>query len=407
MANTGDEDQNLREQCAKILRRAFPDTNSVDCTTDDVLNLLAIFERDRLSTYDNTPALPEVTRYHAVDKVVLSAPFIHYRKETAVLDFRRYLSLLSIAFLSIKPGSSSIQHERRNRWYEGINNLHGHAQTTRRACPMERMIDSWDVAFLLKHCQYLLIGTEDSVTGLDRVTKVTFGVAVGALQAYEGRYDEARKTALAVAHSKRRREKWHDTYLNLEAKCFNIYARSQTATNRNVGEYDELKKMELQTTIEVRNELERELLIGGSKYSKGKELLRRGVGRLGKTLLSAGPYEENPDYFKYGLLDLLYQLTCRITNREHCFLEMIGAVSSVLESSHKSANLLHCKAIELYHRIKALGQQDGLSYGDEAKRCYIEQWEAKHKGQVGTSSISEAYASRRINEANWKAELTV
>lgn len=387
MANSG-EDQTLRDRCSEILRRAFPDTNSADCTTDDVLNLLAIFEQDRLAIHDNKPSLPEGTRYHVLEKLVTGPPFIHYSKENGLIDLRRYLYLLSNVFLSIRRKSSVIGHGRRNSWYDGLNELDGHAEIIRRNCPPERIIDSWDVAFLLKHCQYLLIAMEDAFTASDHIKEATLRVATFTLQSYAHQYNEASKTAMVLAHQKRRREKWHDMYLNLEAKYFDICTRRIVAT-RNARDDEELKGIELQTTIEIRNQLETELLIGGASFSKGKQFVRNSIGRITKTLLRAGPYEENLQYFKYGLLELLYRLTFRIISREKCFNEMTGAVSSVLQQSHESANMLHRKAIELYHRIKALEQEDGISYGKEDHVKYIEEWATKNTAQVGSPRASK------------------
>jgi hypothetical protein len=67
---------------------------------------------------------------------------------------------------------------------------------------------------------------------------------------------------------------------------------------------------------------------------------------------SAGPYEESTEYFAYGILDLMYQLSFWIQDRSSYFVEMINAVRLVLGKSSASLRTLRYKAIDLHRRIQ-------------------------------------------------------
>jgi hypothetical protein len=61
-----------------------------------------------------------------------------------------------------------------------------------------------------------------------------------------------------------------------------------------------------------------------------------------------------------------------------------------LERSHKSANLLHRKAIDLYQRINELGDADGgVKYGRQEERRAIEQWKSTHETEIEAAEFSK------------------
>lgn len=384
-----EDDEALRSECTNVLKRCFPDAKSADCTKKDVSILLAVFLRNRYAVRSDAPALPESTRYLALDKLVTGAPFYFVNRNTGLVDLRRYFKLLSDAFISIRKEGSAIEHDCRNNWYMGVNKLDSIVDNHRRRCPLDKRIEVWDVVFLLKHIQYLLIGTEDTNTLMDNAGEKAGLVIKGVLQGYGGQWDSAGQTALALAHRKRTRAKWHHTFLELEQKSFETYA--SRATTDDTVSADELDKKELDFVVELRNTLENEFLETATQFHGTRKAVKSIFGKIGRSLMGGGPYEEHAEYFKYGLLDLLYQSTFRIRNSEACFDEIIGAVQLVLDKAHPSANLLHYKAIDLYHCIRALGD-----YGKKEEVEAIEAWKKENgKNKMDTKENSKQYRTRR------------
>lgn len=182
---------------------------------------------------------------------------------------------------------------------------------------------------------------------------------------------DAKTSLKSIVSRKRSREQWHDDYLEMEKICFEsstneLDARAQSSP-------DALAK-ELKTIIAIRDKLEVKFIRGYGRMHTTLWRLKKVIGKATLCSQASGPYEENAEYYKYGLLELMYQLSFLIHNREACFDEMVGAVKTVLEGSHKSADLLHLKAIEIYYRISNLGQSDGKHYGKVEERKAIQKW---------------------------------
>jgi hypothetical protein len=74
----------------------------------------------------------------------------------------------------------------------------------------------------------------------------------------------------------------------------------------------------------------------------------------------------------------MYRSSFWVHNRVGCLTEIVGAIQLVLERSHRSANLLHRKAIDLYHRVNELGKEDYTVYGQLEDRRSIEEWLSKN-----------------------------
>ena len=147
-------------------------------------------------------------------------------------------------------------------------------------------------------------------------------------------------------------------------------------------------ELEHQTVIALKDTLEDELVHDPGRLSGVTRGLKTLGGIFGRKVMSSGQYEENDHYLKYGLLDLIYNLSFRVTNCKACFEEMIGAIQAVLERSHKSAEFLHRKAIDLFHKINEVGRTNNTVYGKVEEREVIIQWMAQHPTEVETEENS-------------------
>jgi hypothetical protein len=386
----------LRDQCSQALARLFPEHGEralADWNPHDVLQLSAIFELARVTRHAETekPLLSRSTILRVLHKLATAAPF-HDSCATSLIEMEQHLRLLAASLRLYKYEGTSLQHDLRDYLYLGINKLTGKFQDDRKNCPSDKCIEQWNVAFLLQHCQYLLTSIDDSYSLGKKAAKKLFLLMDGALSGYGGQYVEAKKITRDVARRQRSRPKWHDEYMRLEDICFTIYARG-VGVEAEPSISDALAELlgeERETSLELRDSMEDQLIMEPGRGYTISEGWQRLVGKTTALTMESGPYEENAEYFKYGLLDLMYELSYRVRNRVACFEEFVGVVKLVLERSHKSANLLHRKAIDLYQRINELGDADGgVKYGRQEERRAIEQWKCNHETEIEAPEFSK------------------
>jgi hypothetical protein len=100
------------------------------------------------------------------------------------------------------------------------------------------------------------------------------------------------------------------------------------------------------------------------------KFLKQAIGRATDLLQDAGPFEEHSDYFLFGVLDLLYQMSFRIRKRARpaCFVTFIKMVRLVLEQSQLLSPDVCLKATDLWNRLMLLSEKDHSMYGEEADR---------------------------------------
>jgi hypothetical protein len=182
--------------------------------------------------------------------------------------------------------------------------------------------------------------------------------------------------------------------MRLEDLCFAIYARgvgieSEPAVARD--ELAELESEERETSLDLRDALEDELINEpGSHYTLVKGM-KRLIGETTQIAMESGPYEENAEYFKYGILDLMSELCYRIRNRSPCFEEFVGILRLALQNSHKSANLIHRKVIDIYQKILEFAENDGVIYGKLEDRTAIDEWMGSHANEFEVPETSKMY----------------
>jgi hypothetical protein len=372
------ESEVLRSQCQQILDRMYSDSGNPvgNVTITDVIGLLAIFQKNRTSLAAHKPRLLVPTKAYVLNQLLTRTPFHLFNQDT-LFDLGRYIALVAEVLRSFRDEDKliTIEHTLRDLWYlRGINKLSGILE---RAIDLherngECEIEMWDAKITLKHCQYLLLGMNDSFTVRDRVFKKAGLVIRGILQGYGNQYVDAKGTLDEILQRQREREPWHEEYMKLEVQYLGTFAHAG-------GDVIRKGQKETAVVIDLRDALERELSQNATKHSSAVNRgFRRFAHKLGQHWQAAGPYEENDHYFEYLLLALMYKASFYLKSRLTCFGEMVGAIQSVLKWSHESADLLHLKATDLYERIDDLGRQDRAPYIKEEQRRTIEHWINTH-----------------------------
>lgn len=378
----------LREECNKALNRLFPDPGRgdvADWNTKDVLCLHAIFELARVARHAETPnpLLPRHTVLRVLNKLATATPFRDV-SSTSLIELEQHLRLLAVALRLYKYEKTELGHDLRDDLYQGIAKLSDKYSDDRRNCPTTLRIERWNVAFLLQHCQYLLTSIEDTYS-LGRTAASKFLMLIdGTIASYGGQYLEGRRLGRNAVRRQRTRSKWHDEIMRLEDICFAIYARGvgvEVLLAATSEEIIDLESEERETSLELRDTLEVQLALGSGRHYSLMEGVNSFFGRASQIALESGPYEENAEYFKYGILDLMAELCYRVRNRSACFEEFIGVLNLTLQNTHKSANLIHRKVIDIYHKILEFGEQDKVIYGKAEDRTAIEAWMDTHRNQ--------------------------
>src|SRR5437762_2614605 len=111
----------LRSQCNEILKRLFPDSESMgDCSPTDLLLLMTIFYLSRVASLARAPRLLPQTICYAIHKLIRNPPYHYFNNQSAFLDMRRYLTLLAECLRSFRDSVNALPHDVRNQWYHSI-----------------------------------------------------------------------------------------------------------------------------------------------------------------------------------------------------------------------------------------------------------------------------------------------
>lgn len=392
-ANNGTfiESEFLRSKCTNTLKQLLPSDSGdiTDYSPTDINTLRTIFHVHRNACRCDTSRLAPHTMCFAINSLIGRSPYQYqHRQQSTFTDMRRYLLLLTDILGSFCENVIAMPHHIRDRWYSNITALHKGFEEFSRKCPPEYYIEKHDIKFLLKHCQYLVISIRDARAQDEVLFEYAGQVVRGALQGYSGQYLNAMETLSQFMARKRIRSSWHETFVSLERLCFNVSARSLPG-NENTVDWDAL---EHQTMIALRDTLDEEFQ--STPVGPAPSILRiarNTVGLLGRTVMSAGQYEDNDHFFKYGLLDLMHQLLPRVQNRRESFEEVVSAIHSVLQKSGTSGVMLFRKATDLFHEVCRYEVVDGnVEYGIPEERQFIKAWIAEHAEHVEKTSFSNA-----------------
>ena len=388
----------LREKCNQTLDRLFPDSNRddvADWNKEDVMCLHAIFELARVARHAETtnPLLPRHTILRVLTKLATFTPFQDI-SPSSLIELEQHLRLLAVALRLYKYEGTSLSHKLRDDLYQGITKLSEKFRDDRRDCGPTLHIEKWNVAFLLQHCQYILLSIEDSYSLAKTAASKVLKLIDGTLSAYGGQYVDARRYGRDALRRQRTRPKWHESFMELEDLCFAIYARGvgveiEFASSRDEAE---LHSEELGAATKLRDNLDDQLFDESRNHPSLTKAWNGLVGRTTQITFESGPYEENGEYFKYGILDLMYELSFRVKNRAACFEQFVGVLKSGLENSHRSSNPTNRKIIDIYQRIRTLGDDNGVIYGKIEERAAIEAWMRRNSNQFEPYDAAKAYA---------------
>ena len=378
----------LREECNKALNRLFPDPGRGDVgdwNKKDVLRLHAIFELARVARHAETanPLLRRHTILRVLNKLATATPFRDVAS-TSLIELEQHLRLLAVTLRLYKYEKTELGHDLRDELYQGISKLSDKYSEDRRNCPTTLSIERWNVAFLLQHCQYLLTSVDDTYSVGRTAASKFLSLVDGTIASYGGQYLEGRRLARNAVRRQRTRPKWHDEIMRLEDICFAIYARGVGVELLLAAESEEITDLESEerdASWELRDTLEVQLALGSGRHYSVVEGVNNFFGRATQIALESGPYEENAEYFKYGILDLMAELCHRVRNRSACFEEFIGVLNLTLQHTHDSANLIHRKVVDIYRKILDFGEQDQVLYGKVEDRSAIEAWMDSHPNQ--------------------------
>lgn len=357
----------IRDKVTRALERLLP--RSDEWISPDIIELGAIFELARLSRFAETK--PPLVGIHAIsqvlDKLGTSALFRDIPKDSHI-EMEQNLRLFATTLRLYKYEGIPFIHPLRDLLYNKLKDLQHKLDKDHNACPSELQIEKWNIRFLIQHCLYLLMSIDDSHSLATVAARRVFAAGDAALRAYGGQYRDVRKYTREAMKRWRTRPKWHDEYMKMEDICFTIYARRIALESEPSQEIAEVYSEEKEAVHEICNTLEDLLNIEPSRLYALSEGWRTIRAKAVQASLDMGSYEEHAEYFKYGLLDLMYQLLFRIRGRAICFPEILGAVKAVLETTERKANCLHRKAVDIFRHITALGAEDERQYG-ETKDC--------------------------------------
>jgi len=360
-----------RERCIAALNKLVPDTDSTRSgvwSKESIRTLTAIFEIQRLELYSEIGA--EHIHHSLIAKVIMGLATISYfpddRSEGLVLEMEAHLRLLAAALRTYQYHAKSLDHDRHQSVYDGITKLSSTFKANSKNRDQKQLVEDRNVAFLVKHCQYLLVAIQDSETlGRQIARKAVVGVD-GALAGLGSQYQDIRPAIQTILKRQRRRGKWHEEYTGLEDLCWSVFASDIRMRGQGQDENVEAFVQDAELATSQLRESFEEVLGERKPENLLKRTMRKVIGTAAEVMQEAGPADEHSDYLLYGILYLLYQLSFRIRKRarKSCFKEYVKVVRMVFESCSPSVAGLHLKAFDLWNRLKILGAKDNTTYGD-------------------------------------------
>lgn len=372
------ESAGLRLLATDFVDRMYSGSGSVGIVVQtDIIALLSVFQKSRIAFLSHEPRLLVNAKTYVLDKLLTQTPF-HYIDLDVLIDTRRYISLLAEVLRSFQdePDIITIEHGIRCVYYEGINKMSRDLERVGRDRSGNLEIEWWDAKITLKHCQYMLLSMGDSFTTPDYVLEKTRLVIQGALQGFGNQFVDATATLTEILKGQRKREPWHEEYMDLEAMYFETFGYEKQISGPQ-------GQREGNTVVALIDRLERELASKTSQHSSTITRLQRAWREIGRRVRASGPFEEHDYYFEYLLLDLLYKASFRLplNCRRYCLGEMIRVIRSALQWSHESAAPLHLKATDLYRRIDRLAKEDRVGYITVEHGIVIDQWISRRRGK--------------------------
>lgn len=219
----------LSNLCASALKSLFPEDGAGTLgvwSEADIRILMAILEieRVRLDSGLETPLLHPTAIAKIIEKLGTANLFTDPRSLRLLIEMEQLLRVLATALRLYKYHGDCLHHRLHDDLYKGINKLDQIFRNHRSHRDQNQLVEDWNVAFLLQHCQYLLVSI-DSDYSLAKKASRRFMLAIDKAPGLaNGQYGEARKLALALAKRKRSRPSWHIQFVDMEDDCWALFA---------------------------------------------------------------------------------------------------------------------------------------------------------------------------------------
>lgn len=385
----------LAEICTASLNSLIPqpDSRARGVWNDDsIRTLTAIFELQRVEIHSEWEErrIDNHLIARIIDCLTTTTFFPDPCAPNLILEMEAHLRLLASALRTYKYHGKSLEQTLHDAIYDGINSLWGTIGNARSQRNETVHVEDNDVAYLLKHCQYLLVSIDGSDSFARKVSKRAIILLDTAVAGAGQQYQELRPGLLRILKRQRDRPKWHHELVRLEDGCSGVFAGDLRLRDSSPSE---ILVDEAISAIDLLAESMEYHYQNPQHEGRVTNHMRRLIGIATNVVNSSGPYEENCDHLRYGILDLLGQLAIRIpkASRCICFDEMLRIVRMVLERSPRSSKSLYLKATDLWNRILDFGQKDDLAYGIEEDRQAIFDWINQHRGDVESSECSKRY----------------
>jgi len=397
-----DYSSRFRRECAEALHRICPESGNdslPDWNETDILEINTIFQIARVARVAGSKWLEGPTILRVLEKLTTGSFFKEHRGPEGLVDMERHFRLLSAVLTLYKYENVSLDHDLRLKLFKGIQQLADSFEANRRNCSPDKQIENWNVAFLVQHCQSLMSTINDADSFTMALAKRATGVMDGALSGYGGQWVDTKRYLREITRLQRPVPKWHWEFVKLEDLCFSLFAGGYKMWDgESIGETNSTapkstsSEDEREITHRLCNVLEETLVEGdvGEFYTLLRNL-RNAFGKATRVLFDSGVYEENSEYFHYGIMDLMMQMTYHVKDTGYCFQEFVRIIKTTLERSHSKANSLHRKAIDLYRRIVSEGEHDKVSYGRDEDIGAIQGWIRANRGDIEQRDASYRY----------------
>ena len=405
--------QKIRNMYSDAIRDAVPQPDSINFGRfdDKICSLTATFELlrvDQHSEQDESKLdVDLITR--VLSELATKAKFSNLHSPTRLYRLELLLRLLSIGLRLYKYNGKSLRHELHSEIYDGITELWEQLHADRHRRDKTLRVEDFNVRFLLQHCQYILVSIDSTASLSRQISRVAVQGFDIAMMVVSRAFHEIRHTALEIMKRQRSRPKWHREYLYLEDLCWSVFASDICIPAMKDKDDSIFVDESVEATHFLLESMETHLPESQRKSTRVRNLWRKVKGTADNAVTGAGTFEENGDYFAYGVLDLLYQLTFRIRPeaRPKCFPQFVQIIRLVLERSPSDATHLHTKATDLWNRILLLGNDDRTSYANtsnangtddaETDADAIKYWISKHRDEAEDKDTSEKYNIRLVN----------
>lgn len=345
---TQDYSARFQHECAKVLRRLCPEGDTPpDWNEADILDLNTIFRIARVAHVAGSDWLDGRTIVRVIEKLTT---FKADRRLKDPVNMERHFRLLAAVLRLYQYRNFPLDHV---KLFKTIQELADSFEANRRNWPQHKQIENGNVAFLINHCQSLIFSINDLDIRTTSLARRATGIIDAGLSVYGGQWVKANRHLREMIT--RGVPKWHAEFVKLEDLCFSLFAESyKLYYGESAGESIASPKDELEVIYRLCDVLE-EMVVEND--------LQSGWGR--------GVYDQ---YFHFGVMDLMMQMTYHVKDRRYCFKEFVHVVKTTLEGSHPKANPLHRKAVDLYRKIIRQGELDKVRYGGDKDIAAIRTW---------------------------------